>query len=114
MDSVAAKLGLSEATLEKLIGFIGSIAGIDQAIVYGSRAKGNYRPGSDIDLTLKGLTLSLDEVYQLDQLLYDSNIPYLFDISVYHTLKSEELTDHIDRRGVLIYDRNASAGMNRV
>lgn len=50
----AAKLGLSQATLDKLNSVFQQHSGVDTVLVYGSRAKGNYHRGSDIDMTIKG------------------------------------------------------------
>lgn len=52
------KYGLSDATIAKLCGVFAQFPDIDKAILYGSRTKGNYKVGSDIDLTLIGVKLS--------------------------------------------------------
>ena len=76
---------------------------VEQVIIYGSRAKGNYRNGSDIDLTLKGNNLTeqiLSSIYsELDEL----NTPYLFDVSIFDQLQSQDLVDHIIRVGQFFY-----------
>ena len=75
-------------------------------IIYGSRAKGNYREGSDIDITLKGEMLTQAIYSKINQEIDDLNTPYLFDISVYHFLSSDSLKKHIDRVGLVFYERN--------
>lgn len=79
---------------------------IEQVILYGSRAKGNYRKFSDIDITLvgSGLTKSiLNRVYfEVDDLL----LPYTFDISVFHEIQNPDVVNHIKRVGVIIYNRD--------
>jgi predicted nucleotidyltransferase len=52
--------------------------------LYGSRAKGNYRQGSDIDITLVGSQVTNHIVTKVWLDIDDLNTPYLFDISVYH------------------------------
>ncbi len=78
---------------------------IEKVIIYGSRAKGNYREGSDIDLTLIG-DLNYNELIQLKLEFEESNIPYLIDISIFSDLQSKSLIEHINRVGKIFYDRN--------
>lgn len=49
---------------------------VTEAILYGSRANGNYRPGSDIDLTLRGDQLSHSDLLDIEQSLDDLLLPY--------------------------------------
>jgi predicted nucleotidyltransferase len=53
--------GLSEGTLARIRGVLASHAEVERAVLYGSRAQGNYRDGSDIDLCLMGESLTLAE-----------------------------------------------------
>jgi hypothetical protein len=57
-----------------------------QVILYGSRAKGNYKDGSDIDITLIGKNLKLKTVYETQEALEELNLPYIFDISIFTIL----------------------------
>jgi predicted nucleotidyltransferase len=77
---------------------------IDEVVIYGSRAKGNYREGSDIDITLKG-EVTKEDLNKLWHKLDDSFIPYKFDISIYKDLKSQSLIEHIERVGKTFYKR---------
>ncbi|UPF25069.1 nucleotidyltransferase domain-containing protein, partial [Flavobacterium psychrophilum] len=76
----------------------------NEVIIYGSRAKGNYKEGSDIDITLLG-EISKEDFSKLWHNLDDSYIPYKFDISIYNNLKSESLIEHIKRVGKTLYKR---------
>jgi predicted nucleotidyltransferase len=76
---------------------------IEKAILFGSRAKGNYKPASDIDLTLVGDDLTLTIQQTIENELDDLLLPYKFDISIYHTISSKELLDHIERIGQLFF-----------
>ncbi|WP_369815126.1 nucleotidyltransferase domain-containing protein [Flavobacterium sp. TAB 87] len=78
---------------------------IDEVVIYGSRAKGTCREGSDIDLTILGEPTKSD-CDKLWQDLYDSYIPYKFDNSVYSNLNSDSLKEHIQRVGQTFYKRN--------
>lgn len=94
--------GLSPETLEAIQACLQHYPEIVWAKIYGSRAKGNYERGSDIDLAFSSLTdCSADLLEALDNL----PTPYLFDVTHYESLKHEGLKAHIDRVGVVIYMR---------
>ena len=75
-------------------------------LIYGSRAKGNYRNGSDIDLTIKGRGISFATLMQIEDQIDDLMMPYTVDLSQYDQLENTGLIEHIDRGGVEIYTRN--------
>ena len=75
-------------------------------LIYGSRAKGNYRNGSDIDLTIKGRGISFATLMQIEDQIDDLMMPYTVDLSQYDQLENTGLIEHIDRVGVEIYTRN--------
>ncbi|MCP9801072.1 nucleotidyltransferase domain-containing protein [Synechococcus sp. RedBA-s] len=79
---------------------------IELATLYGSRALGRHRPGSDIDLTLSGADLDALTLARLDQALDDLLLPWRFDLSLRVSLQSPELIDHIERVGQVLYRRN--------
>jgi len=98
------KYGLSERTLNTLNSILKRYPSIKEAVLYGSRAKGNYRNGSDIDLSLKtneGFTHS--NLLHLMEDFDDSDMPYFVDVSVYGELSNSDLKAHIDRLGVILY-----------
>ncbi|MDR2434101.1 MAG: nucleotidyltransferase domain-containing protein [Treponema sp.] len=100
------RYGLSEKTLATLNSIFNRYPGIQQVVLYGSRAKGTYRNGSDIDLTLK-----TDAGFSCTDLLHvagdfdDSDMPYLVDVSIYHRLSNSGLKEHIDRVGKVLFRR---------
>lgn len=81
---------------------------IERAIVYGSRAKGNYKPGSDIDLTIVG-DLDYSNLMKLENQLDDLLLPYKIDLSLYHNINHPELLDHIKRVGKVFYEKEMTA-----
>ncbi|MCE2706243.1 MAG: nucleotidyltransferase domain-containing protein [Proteobacteria bacterium] len=99
------KFGLPDKTIDMIHGVFKKYKQIDKAVLYGSRAKGNYKNGSDIDLTLFGdgldYKLQMDIFDDLDELL----LPYMIDLSVYYDISNDELKEHIDRVGVVFYER---------
>lgn len=102
------QFGLSRATLEKLNSVFAKHGAIESVLIYGSRAKGNYRPGSDIDLTIKGEEIPLSEFLHIEDQIDDLMLPYTVDLSQYRQLGNAELIAHIDRVGMEIYSRDGS------
>jgi predicted nucleotidyltransferase len=99
--------GLSQSTIATLHKIFKRYAGLEKVILYGSRAKGNYKTGSDIDLTLVGEALSFDDMMNIKRDLDDSSLPYMVDVSLFHQLDNPSLRDHIQRVGVVFYQRTA-------
>jgi predicted nucleotidyltransferase len=97
--------GLKEEVISKLKLIFSKYENIDKVIVYGSRAMGNYRNGSDIDLCFFGEDLSLDTLYKIEDDIEDLLLPYLFDMSIYSHLDNTGLIDHINRVGIEFYKR---------
>ena len=99
-------LGLKESELEEIVNTLASFDNVERAIVYGSRAKGNYKPFSDIDLTLCGDGLTQTDILRIADRFEDSNLPYMFDISDFSKLTNPDLIDHIERRGITIFQNH--------
>ncbi|MDH2926589.1 nucleotidyltransferase domain-containing protein [Lonepinella koalarum] len=99
------KFGLSDKSIKQIQDILRKHPEIEQAIIYGSRAMGNYREGSDIDLTLKGEKVTQDIRGKVWLDLDDSYSPYLFDISVYHLLTNPDFIAQIDQFGQVFYQR---------
>lgn len=97
------KFGLSSETIEKINSIFLRCPEIEEAIIYGSRAKGNFRIGSDIDITLKGKNLKNNILSFIIGEIDDLNTPYLFDVSIFDELSSADLKEHINRVGQVFY-----------
>ncbi len=95
--------GLNETILENLITVFAQFPKIQQVILYGSRAKGNYKNGSDIDLTIKGLGLTFQEMMIIETKIDELLLPYKIDLSQYNTLTNNDLIAHINRVGIVIF-----------
>lgn len=104
---MATRFGLSEDDIARLWGVFERYPKIDQVLLYGSRAKGNYRPGSDIDLTLMG-EIDWPTFNQLTTELDDLLLPYQIDLSIYQHIDNDELKAHIQRHGQVMYARPES------
>ena len=100
--------GLSANTVERIVAALAHYPEIEKAVLYGSRAKGNYRNGSDIDLTLLGDGLNFSLLTRLDNELDDLLLPYKIDLSRFSDLRHPALIDHIQRVGLPIYESAAA------
>lgn len=100
--------GLPPAAVEKIQGVFARHSQVERAVLYGSRAKGNYKNGSDIDLTLHGVNLDLNLLLKILGELDDLLLPWMIDLSLYKQIDNESLREHIERVGVVFYQRNAA------
>ena len=98
--------GLKAGDLQNIIAVILQHAEVEEGIIFGSRAKGNYKTGSDIDIVLKGAGISRETIGNISYILNEeTQMPYKFDILNYHTIANADLVKHIDRAGVSFYKR---------
>ena len=100
------KYGLSQSTIQRINAILSRYSQVDKAILYGSRAKGNYKNGSDIDLTLYGnADLSLNIIYRILDELDELLLPYTIDLSIFKDISDPDVIEHIQRVGVTFYDK---------
>lgn len=97
--------GLKEEVIGKINGVFRKYPEIDLAILYGSRAKGEYKAASDIDLTLIGDLLSESILTKVNLELDDLLLPYLIDLSILSHIQNSDLLDHINRVGKEFYKK---------
>ena len=93
------QFGLSTEDINKIKEVIARFPEVERVIIYGSRAKGNYKLASDIDLTLVGEKLTLSLLQSLENDMDDLLLPYKFDISIFHQISNPDLLNHIERVG---------------
>ena len=105
MNKPTCCIGLDDTTLARIIDVFKEHSKIAEVILYGSRAKGNYKPGSDIDLTFIGKELTLHELNGISLALDDLLLPFTFDLSIYSQIDNTELIGHIKRVGITIYKK---------
>src|SRR3989304_7185294 len=95
------KYGLPQSTVQKIGAVLRRYPQVEKAILYGSRAKGNYKNGSDIDLTLRGgADLTLKVLYRISDDLDDLLLPYTIDLSILSQIGDPDVVEHIQRVGV--------------
>ncbi|MCC6601983.1 MAG: nucleotidyltransferase domain-containing protein [Anaerolineae bacterium] len=103
------KHGLPTEAVCKITAVLARYPQVESATLYGSRAKGNYKTGSDIDLTLHGDSdLTLSVVYRILDDLDDLLLPYTIDLSIFHDIADRDVIDHIQRVGVSFYERETA------
>ena len=100
-----ASMGSSDATLAQICATLAEFPQVAQGVLYGSWARGNFKPGSDIDLTLRGDGLTPSLLGDIDLALDDLLLPHEIDLSIYEQLGHAELLAHIDRVGRVTYQR---------
>ena len=98
--------GLLERDLNYIIDAVKKCSEVEEAILFGSRAMGNYKKGSDVDIALIGEKVDRKILRRLsDDLNEEYPLPYFFDIVNYNDISNEELKKHIDSVGKTIYKR---------
>lgn len=100
--------GLPDKTITTIRQIFVEFPAVEKAILYGSRAKGNYKHGSDIDLTLVGDMLDINSLGRIAERLDESSIPYQVDLSIFDQLRHAGLREHIERVGVVFYERQGA------
>lgn len=105
MQNKLEKTGLTVQTVSKIKAVFKSNQGIEQVVLYGSRATGKFKNGSDIDLTIKNSTLSFDDLLRVELQLDDLMTPYMFDLSIFENIENPMLKEHIEKYGIEFYKK---------
>ena len=99
--------GLPEPVIQQIRVVFAHYPQVEEAVLYGSRAEGNYKNGSDIDLTLRGgADLTLKVLCKIANDLDDLSLPYTIDLSIFHDISDSDMIGHVQRAGVLVYERD--------
>ena len=91
--------GIEESYSNKILSLFKQFPKCQEVILFGSRAKGNFREGSDIDLALKGAELTLDLREEILEKYEALLLPWKLDIVIYSLIQEPALREHIDRVG---------------
>lgn len=94
------RFGLPDDVLPRVLAVLVSNRKVGQVTLYGSRAKGNQRAGSDIDLCLEADALTLEELVVLESRIDDLLLPWKIDITIRQQIDNPDLLAHIERVGV--------------
>ena len=102
---MTTRFGLSEAIIQRLCAVLAQYPQVEQAVLYGSRATGTYRNGSDIDLALFGDDLNLQTLCKIMDAIDGLLLPYSVDLIVFERSGDPDLRAHIQQAGVVFYQR---------
>ena len=105
IQELAAQIGLRINELAGLRRILSRHEDVQTAILYGSRAKNTFRPGADIDLTLVGTDISLQERNRIAEEIDELDMPYELDLSLHSHIENDALLDHIRRVGITLYEQ---------
>ena len=95
--------GIEQRTINELISYFKTKQDIEKVIIFGSRAKGTFSKGSDIDFAI--LTQNHKQFYKISAELDELPTPYKFDVIDYQTLSHEEIKNSIDSEGIVFYEK---------
>lgn len=98
------QFGISDQDIVMIQKVMTGYPAIEEVVIYGSRAKGNYKTGSDIDLMIKG-TMSREAFHRLEYDLDELMLPYQFDLAMIDTIDNLKLLDHVMRAGKTFYKK---------
>jgi len=99
-----AEFGLSSEDVSRIQNILATCPGIKKGYIFGSRAMGTHRPGSDIDIALSGEDLTFQDKLTILRLLDDRNVPHSFDLILLNRTDKEDLISHVRRVGKVIYE----------
>ena len=94
--------GLPPADSAAVLKLLKQQQGVEQVLLYGSRAMGRNHSGSDVDLCLVASSLKLEDVLVLGAHLDDLLLPWCFDLQLQHRIDHPGLLEHIQRVGVAL------------
>jgi uncharacterized protein len=97
--------GLSHSIVDQIKSVFVKYPELEKVLIYGSRAKGNFKPGSDIDLTFIGDGLNQTMLNKIDDEIDDLMLPYTFDLSILKNVSNTDFIAHVERVGIVFYER---------
>lgn len=96
-------IGLNEKESHTIRGILSKYPEVEEAVLFGSRARGDNKLSSDVDLAVKGKNLSSRVIARLWDELSESDFPYFVDIVNYQTITNPALKENIDSEGFVFY-----------
>ncbi|MDB5038005.1 MAG: hypothetical protein JWQ35_1533 [Bacteriovoracaceae bacterium] len=97
--------GLSDKTIDQIRKVFSADKKVLRVRIFGSRALGTHREGSDIDLAIEGMRLNLEDILETRVNLEKLSLPYRFDLLDFSKINEPDLIDHIERVGKIFYER---------
>lgn len=97
-------MNLSAAEVHSIQCVLAQVPHIEKALLFGSRAMGTAKPGSDVDIAIMGSKASLQDSLRVASLLEETTLPYTFDIIAYNTITHPDVLLHIQQYGKIIFE----------
>jgi predicted nucleotidyltransferase len=98
--------GLLDRDVQYINEAISKFETIEKVVIFGSRAMGNYKKGSDVDISIFGKQVTREDIFKLDDYLNEIYpLPYFFDIHHYENISNDKLKKHIDDEGEIVFER---------
>ncbi|MDR3197494.1 MAG: nucleotidyltransferase domain-containing protein, partial [Planctomycetaceae bacterium] len=91
--------GLTERYRAELRSIFASCSKVERVLLFGSRAKGNFRRDSDVDFVLEGNDLVFSDLASLRGQFEESNVPYDIDILIRNKINNQSLENQINKYG---------------
>lgn len=111
-SETAGRFGLKESIIARINAVFAACPEVKRVILYGSRAKGDFRSSSDIDLTIEGDDVTSSQLSRVELALDDLLLPYTVDLSLLRQIDNPDLLAHISRVGVVFYERGVNEASN--
>ena len=99
------KYGLQKTDINNVVAILQANKKITKIVLFGSRAKGNFNKGSDVDIALIGDNLVLNDILDLSLKIDNLFLPYKFDLIIFDRIKEKALVEHINRVGIILFQR---------
>lgn len=103
---MSEKYGLSETDISDVLSILQKNQKIYKITLFGSRAKGIFKDGSDVDLALMGVNLELNDILDASNEIEELLLPFKFDLIIYNRIEEKNLIEHIDRVGIVLFERD--------
>lgn len=98
--------GISDNSWKIIIHTLSLFKEVERASIFGSRSKGNYKKGSDIDIVIYGPEVNEELALNISAKLNEElPTPYFYDVLSYSSIESDELIEHIDKVGKMFYKK---------
>lgn len=94
------RFGIKDQYWKSILTIIRANPKVEQVILFGSRALGSFKPGSDIDLCLKGEQITQADLTQFLVSLDELDLPWVVDLVIFSQISNPDLRDHIERVGI--------------
>jgi predicted nucleotidyltransferase len=102
-------IGIAVEDLMRICEVFATFPKVRQVVLFGSRAMGNYKSGSDIDLAIIGEGVTFDDILEIQDSLEQLGMLYRFDLQNLNAIHDTDVKDHIDRVGKIIYIKGVSS-----